>query len=659
MAVIHSENAFMEKLNKFCQKVSLSDENFEALSKQAERELKENHSLYMFKVMALALVGYAFMLLVCALLLLGLILMIKFIIFSHQLYGFKLIILFLIPLWFIAKSFWIKIPEPTGIVTTRNDSPELFDLLDELSAKLHTRVDKVLLDDQYNAAVIQIPRLGLLGFYKNIVMIGLPLMLTLRPEQFKAILAHELGHLSGNHSKSSAWIYHVRGSWAKLLRTMDEANSLFFAVFLIFFSWFSPRFSAYSLALARAHELEADANAAEIAGVENFTASMLSLPVYGKFLGKVFWPGVKELIKTSSTAPDDVFVRLQDQTATYVPDQQDLELTIKEALEEKSSGGDTHPPLRVRLFEGYFTPAIGQVKKSSGLLEGLAMPITTKDSAAYNYLGRNLGLTLIQLSTSWQQNITEGWTHEHNLFQAAVENLNELKKKEAQSGLTIEELKLKAYLVGETQSEEACVAVYNDILAASPEEAGIRFSLGLLMIKDDIDEGLKHLETAMSARSTLLPQACPTVLPLLKIKGRHKEAAVLESRLEAYYKDAELAQKERHSVNGESILEPHGLKDDDLSYLQEVFSQIPSIREAYVVRKFVRYLPDCPYLVVGLEMKAISKGAAGVQENIAVAQWLIGNLQLRYEFCVSTFDMHTAKLKRNIIAMDDSLVYRK
>ncbi len=69
MAVIHSQNAFMDKVNGFCNRVALTEEQFEALSQQAERELQDNRSLYMFKVVALALLGYAFIALIVALLL--------------------------------------------------------------------------------------------------------------------------------------------------------------------------------------------------------------------------------------------------------------------------------------------------------------------------------------------------------------------------------------------------------------------------------------------------------------------------------------------------------------------------------------------------------------------------------------------------------------
>ena len=57
MAVFHSRRPVIEKINKFCAKISLSDEQFETLSRRAEVELRENRSLYMTKVIFLALLG--------------------------------------------------------------------------------------------------------------------------------------------------------------------------------------------------------------------------------------------------------------------------------------------------------------------------------------------------------------------------------------------------------------------------------------------------------------------------------------------------------------------------------------------------------------------------------------------------------------------------
>ena len=72
-----------------------------------------------------------------------------------------------------------------------------------------------IIDDEFNACIVQIPRFGLFGGARNYLVIGLPLMQTLTVEQFAAVLAHEYGHLSGAHGHFSAWIYRLRVTWSR------------------------------------------------------------------------------------------------------------------------------------------------------------------------------------------------------------------------------------------------------------------------------------------------------------------------------------------------------------------------------------------------------------------------------------------------------------
>jgi len=502
-------------------------------------------------------------------------------------------------------------------------------------------------------------------FHKNFLVIGMSLMLTQRPEQFKAVLAHEMGHLSSQHSKSSAWIYTLRGQWSKLLNTLNSAGSFVFALFLLFFSWFSPRFSAYSLAMARAHELEADASAVAISGAESFTASMLLLPVYEHFLNEVFWPEIGELVKSDPEPPGDVFFRMQEAVATYEATPETIEKTVIKSFSDKGSGSDSHPPLRVRLLEGHFTPIlkIGKNQSIPNLTEALFDEITSTieagDSAADLYLGKWLDTVLAQLSDKWKEENHAGWQTSHKFFEDALADLATLERKEATEALTLEERKIRAILINKTQDDNAAIAAYKQILATHPQEATIRFNMGMLLLKKDLDQGLIHVKSAISLQRTLLHQAAPVVIPLLKESGKSTELESFQNQLTEFYKEAELARKERNSVTGESILEPHGLGEEDVECLQNFFSQLPTIHEVYVVRKYVRYLPDCPYLVLGLVMKTKNKGSAGVQESVAMAQAILKHLQLRHEFCVSVFDAYTIKLKSKMEAMDDSLIYKK
>ena len=84
------------------------------------------------------------------------------------------------------------------------------------------KVHEVLLTHDFNAAIAQVPRLGLFGFHKNYLILGLPLMMALSLDQFRAVLAHEFGHLSGAHGRFGSWIYRIRRSWYQLMANLEH-----------------------------------------------------------------------------------------------------------------------------------------------------------------------------------------------------------------------------------------------------------------------------------------------------------------------------------------------------------------------------------------------------------------------------------------------------
>ncbi|EST52154.1 hypothetical protein T458_24040 [Brevibacillus panacihumi W25] len=80
-----------------------------------------------------------------------------------------------------------KMPKNT---VSRAEFPTLYRIVDEVSEKMGAkRVDGITIDFAYNAAF------GSYGLSrKNVIHLGVPLISVLKPEEFVALLAHELGH---------------------------------------------------------------------------------------------------------------------------------------------------------------------------------------------------------------------------------------------------------------------------------------------------------------------------------------------------------------------------------------------------------------------------------------------------------------------------------
>ena len=87
----------------------------------------------------------------------------------------------------------------------------------------------------------QNPAFGLLGWYHNFLVIGLPLLFAISPEHFRAIVAHELGHLSKIHGWFSYWIDRSLITWLNLIETLQKEEQLIpLLVFGLFTDGMSP-----------------------------------------------------------------------------------------------------------------------------------------------------------------------------------------------------------------------------------------------------------------------------------------------------------------------------------------------------------------------------------------------------------------------------------
>jgi Zn-dependent protease with chaperone function len=148
----------------------------------------------------------------------------------------------------VLRSMWISIPPPDGKEVQREQAPELFGLIGEVRTAVEgPAVHHVLLSDEFNAGIVQVPKFGMFGWTVNYLVLGLPLMKAIGPNEFRAVIAHEFGHLSGKHGKFSGWVYHLRQSWVQVLTNVQQDRHYASFLFDWFINWYAPYFDAYSV----------------------------------------------------------------------------------------------------------------------------------------------------------------------------------------------------------------------------------------------------------------------------------------------------------------------------------------------------------------------------------------------------------------------------
>ena len=271
----------------------MTNAQFEALVHRLEGEARRDPSGYQFKVLLIAWLGNAYLGLMLLLIVGLLAALVAGIVVSKSAVAVKLLILVGAFLWLVLRAIWVSVPPPLGMELAAANAPELFAMIDALRRQLGApRFHHVLLTDDFNAAVVRSPRLGIFGWPRNYLLIGLPLMKGLTVEQFKAVLAHEFGHLAKGHGRVSNWIYRQRVRWSRLMSTLEESGSKGTLLFKPFLNWFAPYFNAYSFPLARANEYEADATAVRLTSPRAAAAALTNVNVVGSYLSERYWPRI-------------------------------------------------------------------------------------------------------------------------------------------------------------------------------------------------------------------------------------------------------------------------------------------------------------------------------------------------------------------------------
>jgi len=577
--------------------MAFNQERFDKLIQKLEVFAAKQPPIYRLHVAFLAVLGYAYIFSILALtvaLLVGIVWMMLNA-RSFRTPALKLVIFLLALVFILLRSLWVSFPPPIGLKLRRQDAPNLFSLVDDISSKLQApRFHHILLTEDFNASVVQRPRLGLFGWQQNYLILGLPLMLALPPEQFQAVLAHELGHLSGNHSRFDAWIYRQRIAWYRIEQGLgQEGNESSWFIFKRFLQWYIPFFDAYSFVLARLDEYEADRCAVEIAGVENSAKTLMSVEVKSRFIGNNFWSHIYQQVQTEIEPPKTSYTAMQTALAQGIP-LKEASTYLAQALAEKTSNADTHPCLSDRL------KALGCLPN---IQEELSLSVPINISAAQAYLGETLEKFRDYFSQVWREQIATPWRQKYIEFKKSLETLSKLNAKAEKQQLTLEEASTRAFLTFEFQGEEVAIPLLREVINLDNHHASANYLLGQILLRQKDASGIEYIERAIAQDTEIVLEGYQIIFSFFKQQGQLEQANLYEERAEKYYDLLLRGKQERSSLKTTDQFQSHNLSNTEINKLRQQLSRYPNITIAYLVQKEVQYFPDKPLYVLGVMRK--------------------------------------------------------
>lgn len=581
---------------------------FEELVRAAEAEIEAQPGVYKFRLALLAGLGYAVIFGLLAVLILilggtiyGALLSSGFLIL---LINKKIFIVLIAAVWVLVRSLLVSIRAPEGLAVSRKDAPGLWREIDDLRRNLRALpLHRVVLVPDMNAAVAQTPRLGLMGPYKNTLVLGLELLMTLTPAQARSVLAHEFGHLSGQHGRFGNWIYRKRLTWARIGQAFGERSGIALSPMTRFINWYVPRLVGYSFALARSQEYEADAVAARLTSPEDAAAALMLVRVRDEITRDLFW---KPLLGRAIRDPDPeahTFTRLFEHLKTKAMNSALADAKIGEALRTKTGYADTHPSLRDRLKA----------------IKAGPVALATGPTAAEAWLGDHLESVLRHFDRQWLEQNRDAWRQRHEGAQQALAYLATLEQKPVAERTQSEAWEIVS-LQEDVRPETDPLPGYLDYAGQYPDDPDGHFAIGrLLVIERDDASGVAHLEKA-AEHWTYREVASGIIAAHYQGHDQAELAETWLAKAEAAHDDLEEARHERSDVFAGDTFQATRLDDEFLALLVEAIRRTPAgqkIKSIWIAEKVLRQLPDAAVHVVVAEPKVLAWGKRELGQTLA------------------------------------------
>lgn len=463
----------------------MEDREYEMLVWGLQGEAQDRPEAFRVKVILMSLMAYLVLFAMLALLLLGLLFMF---VLAHGPMIFKLMFLASIAvvlpiLWLTFRMFLMPFPPPEGREIKEADAPALFKMVADLQQRLQgAQIHHVLITHEFNAAIAQRPRFGLFGGYRNYLILGLPMLYAVSPEELLAVLSHEYGHLAGGHGKMTRWIYRQRITFDALYahsaarRESNFVNGMLAGMLDLF----APYYNAYTFVLSRQNEYEADNVGREMVGAETMAQALTRFSLLADWLHGNFWPKLYAQITQHETPPIMPYAAMR-KLLLITMDEWATRERLSEVWKEESGIHDTHPCLNERVT------ALGQYA---------VLPTVPRTTAADALFGKFAQELVREFDTEWWNGEKLKWQQYYRRATRSNGRIAELEKQPFDALSTSDAQELALLLV-----EFRSVSAAKEVLKALLDRPGERFPkpvyfYGRALLDEGSAKGLDYLEEA-------------------------------------------------------------------------------------------------------------------------------------------------------------------
>jgi hypothetical protein len=369
---------------------------------------------------------------------------------------------------------------PGAEVLENSEAPGLFDSIEELrehygSAPIH----RVVLTDRYDIEVIRTPRYGFPFLFTNTLMVGMPVLLTLTPGQFRVLLARRIGQFSVRDGGPGSGLYALLRVWPQYLEGTTASPTPVNWLLWAFFPWYVPLLRGLSRRAAVQAELDADVCALHVIDDEAVAEALVAAMARERFLAEAFWSELEPARPGTPQPRSFPYGRMTQAVRGLSP--AEARRWLEKALSDEGKAGD-RPGLRTRL-ENIGHSAVA----SPGPLDG---------TAAEFCFDASLAAQVKRMDSAWFRNIMPVWNERYALRQRSLQRLKALAAKARSGRLGSEEARDYAALAERLLPPSQASAVHRQLVSMGIPDADLNLRIGRYLLARGDEKGVTALERA-------------------------------------------------------------------------------------------------------------------------------------------------------------------
>ena len=282
----------------------------------------------------------------------------------------------------------LKIAPPSGLTLSEDKAPELFGQVRVLHARYkRPEIRRIVITARHEVDIIKTPRWVLPIWSSNTIVIGLPVLQSLSPQQLDCMVARRIGQFSKRDNLLTNWLYQLRQAWQQIRAATIKNKATGIEPLTWFFALYAPLYSGVSAYAASLDELHADSYAMQLYNDQEVLDMVTADALCRWYLEKRYWPAVYKISAAGKKALPAPHSKMASAIRTNLKGEK-LPILIREMLQHERRWNEALPSFKSRIEN------IGHNKPRVSDFSG--------ETAGTHYLGKSLGGIITVIDKLWR-----------------------------------------------------------------------------------------------------------------------------------------------------------------------------------------------------------------------------------------------------------------